>query len=257
MTYQNEQNAQEKLYQFPYHYIPQFKDNFSMSLYYKWSMNYTSTLEFLIQKIDEDMGNFNIKTIADVGCGDGRFTRELHLKFPLTKIIGIDYSKRATLLAKGLNVDLAIDFLNKNIIEDKISTNFDAIVLMEVFEHIQPNLADSFLKGLHNLLKPGGIIYLTVPHENTPLDSHHFRHFNTQSLTRELKDYFEIIEIIPFEKISRLRNWLIRLMTNKYFIINHAGIRNKIYSFYKRKLFFVKDETQCQRIFVKSRKPQN
>jgi 2-polyprenyl-3-methyl-5-hydroxy-6-metoxy-1,4-benzoquinol methylase len=247
-----QQEVQEALYQFPYHYCVQFKDNFSLALLFSWGLNYASTMEFLMKKVAEDK---NLKSIIDIGCGDGRFTRELFKEFSKVIVKGLDYSNRSIQLAKGLNDDLNIDFYCENIIENELSEKFSTAILMEVYEHIQPSLADHFLKGIYNLLEPGGVLHLTVPHENTPVYPHHFRHFNSNNLISELGKHFEIIEVIPFEKISYIRRkWLMRLFVNRYFMLNHVGFKNKLYKYYKKHLFYISEESQCQRIYVKCRK---
>jgi len=251
MAQSQQQNVQEDLYKFPYHYTVQFKDNFSMAFIFAWGLNYASTIEFLIKKILEDK---NVKSIIDIGCGDGRLTRELFNAFPEVKVNGIDYSNKSIQLAKGLNNDLDIDFYCANIVEDRLPDKYSTAILMEVFEHIPPQSSDNFLNGVYNLLETGGILHLTVPHNNIPVLPHHFRHFNVKGLTSELEKYFEIIEIVPFEKISYLRKWIIRIFVNRYFILNHAGIKNKLYKYYKRNLFLINKESKCQRIYVKCRK---
>jgi len=246
-----QQKVQEDLYAFPYHYCVQFKDNFSLDYLFPWGLNYASTMEFLMLKVAEDT---NVTSIIDIGCGDGRFTRELFNKFTDVRVKGLDYSTQSIQLAKALNNDLNIDFYSLNIIENQLSEKFSTATLMEVYEHIEPNLADHFLKGIYNLLEPGGILHLTVPHDNVPVSPHHFRHFNKNKLTSELGKHFEIIEVMPFERISNIRKWLLRIYVNRYFILNHVGIKNKLYKYYKKELFYVSNESQCQRIYVKCRK---
>ena len=73
MKHLKQQEVQEEQYQFPYHYIVQFKEDFSISLLFPWGLNYASTMEFLMVKVAEDK---KVKSIIDIGCGDGRFTRE-------------------------------------------------------------------------------------------------------------------------------------------------------------------------------------
>jgi hypothetical protein len=42
------QLVQDREYDFPYHYIPQFKDGFSQYLEWNWSKNYTCAIEFIL-----------------------------------------------------------------------------------------------------------------------------------------------------------------------------------------------------------------
>ncbi|AMC10859.1 hypothetical protein Lupro_06205 [Lutibacter profundi] len=251
MNLSQEQQVQDNFYKFPYHYAVQFKQYFSMVYLFDWGLNYASAVELLLQKIAK---NNNVKSIIDIGCGEGRLSRELCLKFPNVKVTGVDYSNRPIQLAKALNYELDIEFITANIIEDKLPQKYHVATLMEVYEHIEPKNAEQFLKGVYNILENNGILHLTVPHKNVPVAPHHFRHFSVKTLTDELEKHFEILEVIPFEKISAKRKWLMRIFANKVFILNHKKCNNWLYNYYKKKLFYVKDESQCQRIYVQCKK---
>lgn len=246
-----QQQVQENAYKFPYHYVVRYKENFTLAYFFDWGLNYASTIEFLLEKIATIASS---KSIIDIGCGDGRFTREMYERFPDTHVMGVDYSERSILLAQGLNCGLKIKFCSANILQDSLGELFETATLMEVYEHIEPRLADSFLQGVYNLLEKDGVLHLTVPHQNVPVSKHHFRHFSISELTAELEKYFEIIEVIPFEKRSVLRKWLLRCFVNKFFILNHQKIKNFLYIYYKKNFFFVQNESECQRIYVKCRK---
>ena len=251
MNLSKEQQVQDNFYQFPYHYAVQFKQHFSMVYLFDWGLNYASAVELLLEKIENTK---NRDSIIDIGCGEGRLSRELCLKFPKAKVTGVDYSKRPIQLAKALNYELDIEFIKANIIEDTLSQKYHVATLMEVYEHIEPTRALLFLKGVYNALGKGGILHLTVPHKNTPVAPHHFRHFSVKTLTEELEKFFEIIEVVPFEKISPKRKWLMRIFANKFFILNHKKWNNWLYNYYKRKLFYVNSESECQRIYVQCKK---
>ena len=245
------QENQENLYKFPYHYVVQYENQFSLALVDEWGLNYASAIEFILQKVGEKNNN---QSIIDIGCGDGRLTRELIKKFPKATVMGIDYSTRSIHLAKLLNDDFAIKFEAINILHRKLRKEFDSAVLMEVFEHIEPKSADIFLENIRDLLTYKGVLHLTVPHKNVPVAPHHFRHFTVKGLLPELENCFDIIEVIPFERKTYLRKWIMRSFINKFFILNHPGLKNSLYSFYKRNFFLVEHESQCQRIYVKCRK---
>ena len=191
---QDIQKEQDSEYELPYHYIPQYRNGFSQSLSWSWGKNYISAIEFVLKKIKENADNIN--SIADIGCGDGRLTKELATEFPNKEIIGVDYSQKAINLAKALNPN--VNFIRKDIINDKLWNHFDAITLIEVFEHIPKELCKNFVKSLHNLLTEKGKIFLTVPHENKKLSYKHYQHFNQASLINYFKDLFNIDEIIFF-----------------------------------------------------------
>lgn len=240
------QLQQDNEYSFPYHYIPQFKDGFTQNYNWSWGKQYASAIEFVLNEIKKD--DKSINSIVDLGCGDGRITRELAEIFNNKRILGIDYSSKAISLAKSLNPN--ISFLNLDIINETINEKFDAITLIEVFEHIPLDLCDNFAKVLPNLLNENGKIFLTVPHENKILQDKHFQHFNYKSLTKYFEKNFHVTEVNYLQKHDKILSILNKLMFNKLWIINSSFFNNLFYKFYKQRYFFAK-ESNCGRIYLK------
>ena len=241
-----EQLQQDNEYSFPYHYIPQYKDGFTQNYNWSWGKQYASAVEFILNEIKKD--DQSIKSIVDIGCGDGRITKELSETFNNKKILGIDYSSKAINLAKALNPN--ISFLNIDIISEKLKEKFDAITLIEVFEHIPLDLCEGFTKVLPDLLNDNGKIYLTVPHQNKILQEKHFQHFNYKSLTKYFEKNFKITEVIYIQKHDKLLSALNKLMSNKFYIIINSFLNNYFYKFYKKRYFFA-EENNCGRIYLK------
>ena len=174
----HEQEKQEEEYKFPYHYIPRYKSTFTQTYNLDWGLNYAGTIEFILGKLREE----DFRSLADIGCGDGRIAAEIAGEFPQKDIVGIDYSEHAITLAKALNPSL--NFQCADISADMSGKKYDCITLIEVFEHIPPATADSFVAALHDILDDGGFVLLTVPHENISVTAKHFQHFTPEKLTR-------------------------------------------------------------------------
>lgn len=245
-----EQFNQEDEYCFPYHYVTQFANNhFKHSFLDTWSINYGTTIEYLLQEIDAEAGT----RIVDIGCGDGRFSRELAIAFRSSTVLGIDYSRRAIALASAMNPDITnLQFQELDITKEQNHETFDIAVLMEVFEHIPIEDSRCFIQSVHSLLQDGGSLYLTVPHENKPLEYKHFQHFSVKKISNYLIPYFEIAQIVPFERVTWLRGVLLKILSNQFFILNNSRLLSMIYLWYKRNLFFCSSEKVCQRIFIKA-----
>ncbi|NND81338.1 MAG: class I SAM-dependent methyltransferase [Gammaproteobacteria bacterium] len=247
----SEQAQQEGEYWFPYHYVGQFQnDNFKHFYLDTWAINYVSTIEFLLRKVELDAP----QTIIDIGCGDGRFSRELALASRDRKVLGVDYSQRAIGLATAMNADVEnVSFLSLDISGDHELQLFESAILMEVFEHIPLNSTADFLAGVRRIIKPGGILHLTVPHENKPLDDMHYQHFTIEKIRNCLQKNFEVIEVVPFEKMGISRRVVLKLLSNKFFILNNSRLLRFIYRYYKNRLFIPCTEENCQRIYVKAK----
>lgn len=70
----DEQQIQEDQYDYPYHYIPRVENGqFSQSQYWSWGMHYLGGIQLILEQID----SYSFDSLIDVGCGDGRFLREL------------------------------------------------------------------------------------------------------------------------------------------------------------------------------------
>lgn len=240
------QLLQDEEYSFPYHYIPKYKDGFTQNYNWSWGKQYASAIEFILNEIKKD--DQYVKSIVDIGCGDGRITKELSETFNNKKILGIDYSSKAINLARVLNPN--ISFLNIDIISEKIKEKFDAITLIEVFEHIPLDLCEDFTQALPDFLNDNGKIYLTVPHQNKTLQDKHFQHFNYKSLAKYFEKNFKITEVIYIQKHDKLLSALNKLMSNNFYIINNSFLNNYFYKFYKKRYFFA-EENNCGRIYLK------
>lgn len=243
------QKVQESWYTFPYHYIASMPPHFGVTKSYDWHLNYISAMTFLLEQIEAEPENGKI---VDIGCGDGRFTRELGLRFPEARVTGIDYSHKAIQLARALNIGRQIAFEERNLVENPAEADNDVAILMEVYEHIEPSNADVFLRGVRDMLRPGGVLFLTVPHINHPLSPHHFRHFDSETLRGEVSAYFDVDFIKPFELMTARRKWLNRLLINRLFVLNHPALLARIFSYYMRTMFHCASEGECQRLYVRA-----
>jgi 2-polyprenyl-3-methyl-5-hydroxy-6-metoxy-1,4-benzoquinol methylase len=244
-----EQARQDDEYAFPYHYVAQFRGDFRHYFLDTWSINYVSTIEFMLKRAETEPHG----RIVDIGCGDGRFSRELALAFPASKVLGIDYSTRAIALASAMNPGVHnLRFVSQDITKEPSTEPFDVAMLMEVFEHIPLDQTNLFLEGVHRQLKKGGTLLLTVPHQNKALEYKHFQHFSVAQIVACLTPCFEVLEVVPFERMSPLRRIVSAILSNRLFILNNRHLLRAIYHWYKKNLFFCDSEKSCQRIFVKA-----
>jgi 2-polyprenyl-3-methyl-5-hydroxy-6-metoxy-1,4-benzoquinol methylase len=240
---------QDEEYTFPYHYISSHgKNAFRHALSFSWALNYEATIEFIIANLRQ----ISFSTIVDIGCGDGRMTRELSVAFPRARVVGIDYSERAIQLARGMNP--RIEFQCCDIVRRKKAERFDAAVLMEVLEHIAISEANEFVHAVSAHLNSSGRLYLTIPHTNCRLTPKHYQHFTETMLARYFESDFRILELCPFEVHDIRKSILDRLFTNKAFILNECHILNAVYAFYKKYLFRAKPDQNYQRLYMEAQK---
>ena len=96
---------------------------------------------------------------------------------------------------------------------------------------------------------------LTVPYSVKSVSSNpkHFQNFTSDSLRKYFNDYFDIEEKLFLHKKSKFVTLLKLILSNKYFILNHQGLKNWFYALFKKSFFFA-EEQNCSRIFLKLRK---
>jgi SAM-dependent methyltransferase len=242
--------SQEGQYAFPYHYIPSFENgHFCQHLYWSWGFRYLGGMELVLSILAEEP----FESLADIGCGDGRFLREASIRFPGKTLLGIDYSARAINLAMAMNPDLNYECLDI-CSERAVNQTFDVVTLVEVLEHIPTELVYDFVSALARYQKPGGRLILTVPHKNKALQLKHYQHFNSKMLKEILEPYFKIDRMMFFDKNSRVFGRISNtLLANRFFILNNLFLLDAIFNIY-RKHFLVCSESCCGRICIVGRK---
>jgi len=249
MPSDRQHQIQESRYQFPYHYIPSCEDGkFVQARVLSWGYEYLAYTRFVLSKIRA----LRFDSLLDAGCGDGRFLFELRKMFPDKKLAGIDISETAIRYAEALSPD--VTYLCGNVRNSaELQRDFDIITAIEVFEHIPPDGLPGFVKALAERLKCNGVLALTVPSKNTPMARKHYQHFDLESLRETLKPHFAVAEHFFINRISRWVKWMECLLVNRFFILNHQGLLNRLYRSYER-LWLNAEQHNAKRICALCRK---
>jgi SAM-dependent methyltransferase len=246
--------AQEAEYAFPYHYIPALKGaKFSSTRHWDWGFRYLGGMQLAL----DQLAKIEFTTLVDIGCGDGRFLREVAQACPGKQLLGIDASERAIRLAQALNPEL--DYRAGDITQGILPPALDAATLIEVIEHIPPPALPDFLATVAAALKPGGHLLITVPHRNKPLIEKHYQHFSGEQLQALLAPHFEDLRLIPFDVSPRGRPllWLTEQFLGakgKWFLFTNARVLYRFYRLYLRRYLYAKSERDCERIAVVARR---
>ena len=141
-----------------------------------------------------------LKRLLDVGCGDGGFLA--HMASGGVEVEGFEPSAAGAARARH-QVGLVYDDL------DAVTGTFDVITAWQVLEHVvEPR---PFLRRLRNLLAPGGVVVLSVPHIESlegqlggdawfHLDvPRHLHHFSRASLRQLVStNGFDVIDVDTF-----------------------------------------------------------
>ncbi len=240
-----QQELQEQAYRFPYHYLPVMEGGcFSQHEYWSWGYRYLGRLRITLDLLERT----SFESLLDVGCGDGRFLREVQSRFSGKRLLGIDYSEEAVRLARSLNPELRYEAMD--IVRSRLAEEFDIVTLLEVIEHIPPDSLPEFLRAVTGSLKPGGWLILTTPHTHTRVDPKHYQHFNAARLRELLGNDYDPVECIPFDYIDWPTRLFLKLLggSGRYFIVTHAGLNNFFFRRYMRRCLHGTGEARCHRI---------
>jgi ubiquinone/menaquinone biosynthesis C-methylase UbiE len=131
----------------------------------------------------------------DVGCGDGRLSREL----PAERITGVDVSPLALERAWQRLPDAELVLVRPDERLPFPDSTFELALCAETVEHVRD--VQLLLSELRRVLAPGGVLALTTPahgpvlRTSDPL-SPHIRFFTRRSLRRLLGELgFEVVSL--------------------------------------------------------------
>jgi trans-aconitate methyltransferase len=103
-----------------------------------------------------------IQSILDWGCGVGRVTRHLPTYFPNANIVGADSNPDCIQWLQN-NIP-AIQWLQSNAADrgETLTESYNLIIALSVLTHLPANEQTNWLKKLHNLLHPEGLVWLST-----------------------------------------------------------------------------------------------
>ena len=113
------------------------------------------------EKLFDLVGDYSGKTILDLGCGIGIFSKDFSNK--AQKVVGIDISEKCIEYAKSKNSSDNIDYFTMNINNlNLIKEKFDIVFSDMVFNYIEDY--DKLLLNINELLNDNGIVVFSQVH---------------------------------------------------------------------------------------------
>ena len=135
------------------------KGDYHINLDPNWS--YTPTYSRKMNLVREKIKELGVShTILDAGCGEGELVREFRLKG--YRIEGLDLNYESDIVKLGNLLKLPYK-----------DQSFDAVLLLDVFEHLQFQDQPVALKEIYRVLKPKGSLIASIPN---------LAHFNSRFL---------------------------------------------------------------------------
>ncbi len=105
--------------------------------------------------------------VLEVGCGRGFYLKALKTIWPNLKVTGLDINPKYLVQARKFLGPIKANLVLGDATSLPFSNcEFDRIIASEVLEHIPDDL--QALSEMYRVLKPGGIVIITVPNKNYP-----------------------------------------------------------------------------------------
>ena len=162
-------------------------------------------LKVLMKKIEMEQ-----KTILDYGCGPGYLIEQLLNNTRKNIIYGLDFSIESVRIVEdkfkghsNFGGAYVVDGLSADINIESI----DVITCIEVIEHLNNDQLKTTLELIHKLLKRGGTLAITVPHqENLEINKticpecgcifHRWQHIRSWT-PRDIEDWLKLTGFTP------------------------------------------------------------
>jgi len=149
---------------------------------------------------DEAIAERSRAKVLDVGCGAGRFRDYLQLRRPKREIeyVGMDVAPPA------------VDFPVYRDLGDVTDRDFDLILMSEVAEHMPADVfADDYLRRFPAMLKPNGVLVVSVPNPLAPTILHrdvtHVQHYPWFDLYAMLRFFFDDVDVVRTHFVCSFR----------------------------------------------------
>jgi SAM-dependent methyltransferase len=169
-----------------------YKDSF------KYNENYRLQEELLLRYLKNILPIF--KSVLEVGCGFGRFTKLILLNHPhIKKYVAVDLSPQQIFNAEkyvrtGINNeinDIEISFIVSDIQSLILNEKYDLVLAAEVLLHILPSEIKKVMTQLVNLSKMHIINIDYYQEQIIPLASHNFLH-QYEKIYKEIPSIAEV-----------------------------------------------------------------
>jgi 3' terminal RNA ribose 2'-O-methyltransferase Hen1 len=126
------------------------------------------------------------ETVLDLGCGEGALLTRLAEEPAIRRIVGIDLSSRVLETLRGRLRKMPPDLRRKAerrrgcmTAHDNAQIGFDAAVLVELIEHIDPDRLSAVERTVFRDMRPATVVITTPNRDFNPLlgvPAHRFRH---------------------------------------------------------------------------------
>ena len=134
----------------------------------------------------------------DLGCGPGLLCHKIKVARPQASVMGVDFSAYTVACNQKRDADLGITYrcLDLRGALSALPSPFDVITICEVIEHLDE--PERIVDEAVTLLREGGLLVVTCPHDNEIPDPEHVRVWGHDELFHLLARYGETVSFRHF-----------------------------------------------------------
>ena len=169
--------VQEDEYYIPYHYL------------YRKGWYSAPPYCFQLERVIAILKENGMKRVLDAGCGDGRLVYEARKAG--FDAAGMDIYAQSLHFAKAYSPEA--EFAEGDIAAMPFpDASFDAVACSGVLEHVEPDKATKALSEMKRVLRPGGIVIITVPSLLLSVSEKHLWHASPEGLEKMLAGFTDV-----------------------------------------------------------------
>jgi 2-polyprenyl-3-methyl-5-hydroxy-6-metoxy-1,4-benzoquinol methylase len=150
--------------------------------------------------------------VLDVACGLGLLCRKIKERLPACRVLGVDFSEYTLARNRERDRALGVEYgcLDIRSSLHTLSGPFDVIIMCEILEHLEQ--PESVIASAFSLLKPGGRLILTCPHDDAIPDPEHLRAWGHDELFHLLAPYSDTVSFQHFPP-PYFHKWMLAYVT--------------------------------------------
>ena len=138
--------------------------------------------------------------VLEVGAGNGIGT--IFLGQHVKKITGLEIREQEFLDAQKINQRKNVDFIHQSVFEFCPDLRFDAVISLDVIEHLTEKDGEKFVEKLASLCKPDGLVIIgtpsiySYPYQGAFSQAAHIKCYERNELDNLLGNFF--LRTLPF-----------------------------------------------------------
>ncbi len=167
--------------------------------------------------------------IMEIGCGSG--LGSIFMAQHCAHVTGLDIKKGEIDEAIAINRRDNVTFIVEDFFKMKKSPEYDAVIALDVIEHLEPSLGKKLIKGISELCKPSGLAVIGSPsiysyQYQSPLSkASHVHCYDLPELCSAVENYFG--RAIPFSMNDELVHTGYHKMSWYYFVLGVASQQHR------------------------------